>query len=86
MTGKKSRVKYLQSAEEVQTYGQMVLEDFREMYRFLQRAEGRYYNGEETEGETAKVLKAAAAEAMAGHEKSELTSLEEFFKMHFAGK
>ncbi|KAF7510639.1 hypothetical protein GJ744_006251 [Endocarpon pusillum] len=86
VTGKKARVKYLQSAEEMQTYGQTVLEDVREMFRFLQRAEGRYYNGEETEGETAKALKAAVAEATAGSEGAALMSLEDFFQKHFGGK
>ncbi len=86
VSGKKTRVKYLQSAEELQTYGQTVLEDVREMFRFLQRAQGRYYNGEETEGETAKTLKAAAAEAMGGSEGSSLMSLEDFFRKHFGGK
>lgn len=76
----------MQSADELQTYGQTVLEDVREMFRFLQRVEGRYYDGEETEVDTAKALKAAAAEAMAGSEGSELLSLEDFFRKYFGGK
>jgi hypothetical protein len=83
VTGKKSRVKYLDSAEDFQTYGVKVLEDVREMFRFLQRAKGRYFDGEETEMETARGLKADAFMAMGVPEDYTLTSLEEFFQKYF---
>jgi NmrA-like family len=86
VTGKKSRVTYIGSAEEFQTYGQKVLEDVREMFRFLQRTQGRYFDGEETEMETARGLKADAFMAMGVPEDYTLTSLEEFFKGYFGGK
>jgi NmrA-like family len=83
VTGKKSRVKYLESAEAFQTYGQPPLEDVREMFRFLQRVQGRYFDGQETEEETARGLKADAFMAMGVPEDYTLTTLEEFFKKHF---
>lgn len=86
LTGKKARVRYLGSAEEFPTYGQRVLEDVRDMFRFLQRADGKYFNGEETEMETARRLKADAFMAMGVSEDYALTSLEEFFRKWFVGK
>jgi NmrA-like family len=86
VTGKKSRVKFLGSAEEFETYGMHVLEDVKEMFRFLQRAGGRYFDGQETEMRTARGLKADAFMAMGVSEDYTLTSLEKFFQRHCGGK
>jgi hypothetical protein len=78
-------VRYLDSADAFQTYGMPVLEDVRDMFRFLQKVGGRYFDGEQTEAETARALKADAFMAMGVSEDYKLTGLEEFFGMHFAG-
>lgn len=83
VTGKKSRVKYLESAEALPTYGHPALEDTREMFRFLQRVQGRYFDGQETEIHTARRLKADAFMAMGVPEDYTLTTAEEFFEKHF---
>lgn len=78
----------MEKAEEFPTYGQTVLEDVRDMFKFLQHqgVKGRYFDGVETEAETARGLKADAAMAMGGSGDYGLMGLEEFFQKHFAGK
>lgn len=87
VTGKKARVKYMESVDEMETYGEKGLEDVREMFRFLQRMGGRYFDGGvESESETARELKEAAVKAGGGgEEEMGLTSTEEFFRKHFGG-
>ena len=86
VTGKKARVKFLESPEELPTYGERVMEDVRDMFRFLQRVEGRYFNGEETEDKTSGRLKADAFMAIGAPEDYTLTSVENYFKKYFGGK
>lgn len=86
VTGKKARAKILGSAEELPTYGQSVMEDVRDMFRYLHRVEGKYFDGQETEDKTSNSLKADAFKAMGQSEDYALTSVEEFFKKHFGGK
>lgn len=86
VTGNKSRVKYLESAEAFPTHGVPVLEEFREMFRFLQRAQGKYFDGQETEEETARGLKADAFMEMGVSEDYALTTAENFFIKYFGEK
>lgn len=83
VTGKKARVKYMDSAEDFPTYGQAALEDVRDMFRFLQMAQGRYFDGNETEKETARALKAEALTILSATEDPALTNLEKYFKLCF---
>lgn len=88
VTGKKSRVKYLGSVDEFETFGEKGLEDVREMFRFLQHTGGKYFDGGvEIESETARALKAEAMRAVGGsEEEARLMSIKEFFEMHFGGE
>ena len=86
VTGKKSRVKYLESGEAFPTYGNPALEDVRDMFRFVQRVQGRYFDGQETEMDTARALKADASMAMGVPEDYTLTTPEECFQKHFGKK
>lgn len=86
VTGKKARVKFMESAEDFPTHGVGMLEDVRNMFRFLQRAGERYFDGKETEMQTAKGLKAEALKAMDGGKAGALISLEDYFRKHFGEK
>ena len=86
VAGKKSRVKYLESAEAFPTYGQPALENVREMFRFLQRVQGRYFDGQETEEETARRLKADAFMAIGVSEDYTMMTAEKFFLKHLGKK
>lgn len=86
VTGKKARVKIIASPEDLPTYGLRVMEDVRDMFRFLQRAEGRYFNGDETEDHTSRRLKADALKAMGESGDYSLTSVEKYFKKYFGAK
>jgi hypothetical protein len=83
VTGKKARLQYLPSAESFETFNSKGLEDVRDMFRFLQIVSGRYYDGAETELETAKQLKASAFEAMGLADGHALTSIDDIFKKNF---
>ena len=57
VTGEQARVKFMESADVFPTmHGQMVLEDVKDMFRYLQhpKVQGRYFNAAETEAETAR--------------------------------
>lgn len=92
VTGKKARVKYLESAEAFPTHGVPVLEDVRDMFRFLQTVEGRYFDGRVTEMQTAKRLKADAVKAMgaaaaaAAEGEEALIGLKGYITKYFGGK
>jgi hypothetical protein len=83
VTGRKSRYFEIKT-EEFPTYGEVVLEQVRDMFRFTQWMGGRYFGDVETEIGTAERLKRAVAGKIGGRDS--LIGVEEWFRREFGDK
>ncbi|KAH8702908.1 hypothetical protein GQ44DRAFT_753360 [Phaeosphaeriaceae sp. PMI808] len=82
-TGQKARFEEVPRWQDFEVYGIRALETVKLMFGFCQESGGRYF-GDETESETASMLKKKASEACGRSvEASGLLSLEAFFRREF---
>ncbi|KAG7128323.1 NmrA-like family domain-containing oxidoreductase lnaB [Verticillium longisporum] len=83
VTGKKARFRFMDSWEDVQTYGMTALVTVQRIFGFCQQSGGLYYGVPNDTAAAAELKRAAAAAQGKDGEDAELMTLERFFRQQF---